>query len=179
MGTPCYVGTTDPTQPGIVRARYVHFDGYPSSLIPQLRGIWAHAARRDTSLLIDAVLAHDWDHLGPDTTTSTPSMPDQHPVAGVGMTLDDSDPEPATVFPLSRAGDLTASWIYLINPADNTVIVHSGDGEPVGVHPLDWPHHQKNETASPHCGQPPAHATATARRARHTHPPTAETKRPA
>ncbi|SCL17764.1 hypothetical protein [Micromonospora inyonensis] len=136
MGTPCYVGATDPDQPTIVRARYVHFDGYPASLIPQLRGIWANTTRRDTTALIDAVLAHDWEYLGPDVIEGTHSFPDQHPVAGVGMTLDDSDPEPATVFPLSRAIDLAASWIYVINPADNTVMVHSGDGEPVGAHPL-------------------------------------------
>lgn len=137
MGTPCYVGATDPAQPTIVRARYVQFDGYPSSLIPQLCGIWARTTRRETSGLIDAVLAHDWEYLGPDVTLSTRSWSGQHPVAGVGMTLDDSQPEPVTVFPLSHASDLVASWIYVINPADDTVTVHSGNGDPLGVHPLD------------------------------------------
>ncbi|WP_018588554.1 hypothetical protein [Salinispora arenicola] len=136
MGTPCYVGAADPAQPTIVRARYVHFDGYPSSLIPQLRGIWATTSRRDTNALIDAVLAHDWDYLGPDLIPDPQPFAGQHHVAGVGMTLDDTAPEPLTVFPLSRAVDLVASWIYVINPADDTVTVHSGDGEPVGVHSL-------------------------------------------
>ncbi|QOC89706.1 hypothetical protein [Micromonospora craniellae] len=135
MGTPCYVGAADPARPTIVRARYVHFDGYPSSLFPQLRGIWATTTRRDTSALIDAVLAHDWDYLGPDVTADTrPVFSGQRPIAGVGMTLDDTTPEPLTVFPLTRAVDLVASWIYVINPADDTVTVHNGDGEPVGVH---------------------------------------------
>jgi hypothetical protein len=137
VGTPCYVGATDPDQPTIVRARYVHFDGNPSSLISQLRGIWAQTTRRDTSALIDAVLAHDWDYLRPDPIPGTRPFPGQHLVVGVGLTLDDTEPEPITVFPLSRAIDLVASWIYVINPADDTVTVHSGDGEPVGVHPLN------------------------------------------
>ncbi|SCL26082.1 hypothetical protein GA0070616_3235 [Micromonospora nigra] len=136
MGHPCYVGATEPAQPGIVRARYVHVDGHPSSLIPRLRGIWARTARRDTTALIDAVLAHDWAYLGPDVTCGPPSLAGRHPVAGVGMTLDDTSAEPTTVFPLSRAIDLDASWIYLIDPADDTVTVHSDDGEPVGAYPL-------------------------------------------
>ncbi|MBF9134728.1 hypothetical protein I0C86_38230 [Plantactinospora sp. S1510] len=136
MGTPCYVGTADPAQPTIVRVRYVLFDGYPSSLIPQLRAIWASTARRDTSALIDAVLAHDWEYLGPDLASGIQPFPNQHRVAGVGTTLDDTSAEPVTVFPLSCASDLVASWIYLINAADDTVAVYSGDGEPVGVHSL-------------------------------------------
>ncbi|WP_433688011.1 hypothetical protein ACQP0I_04130 [Micromonospora carbonacea] len=138
MGTPCYVGVSDPAGPAIVRARYVH-DGCPSSLIPQLRGIWATTTRRDTNTLIEAVLAHDWAYLRSDTTPNTRSLPGQHPISGVGMTLDATDPEPATVFPLHRAVDLGASWIYLINPADSTIAVHSGDGEPLGTHRLDDP----------------------------------------
>lgn len=137
MGTPCYVGAADPAQPSIVRARYVHADGYPSSLVPQLRGIWASTAHRDTTALINAVLAHDWDHLEADVTPGRASMPGRHPVAGVGVTLDNTSQEPATVFPLHRASDLAASWIYLINPADDTVTVHSDDGDPVGAYPLD------------------------------------------
>ncbi|MEV0005654.1 hypothetical protein AB0H28_25685 [Micromonospora sp. NPDC050980] len=138
MDTSCYVSVTDPVQPSIVRARYVHFDGYPLALIPQLRGIWAKTARRDTHALIDAVLAHDWFYLGFDITRNTRSFPNQHPVRGVGVTLDDA-PEPVTVFPLSRAVDLGASWIYVISPTDDTVSVHTGDGDPVGVHPLGSP----------------------------------------
>ncbi|WJK33148.1 hypothetical protein [Solwaraspora sp. WMMA2065] len=136
MGTPCYVGAADPARPAVVRARYVHVNGNPSSVIPHLRRIWATTTRRDTHALIDAVLAHDWDHLGPDPTPDPRPTPGQHHVRGVGMTLDDTDPEPLTVFPLSLAVDLVATWIYVINPADDTVTVHSGDGEPVGVHHL-------------------------------------------
>lgn len=149
MGNRCYVGTTEPARPAIVRARYVHFGGYPSALIPQLRGVWACHTRRDTSALIDAILAHDWFYLGSHVIPGTPSFPGQHPVAGVGVTLDDTFLEPATVFPLSRAIDLGVSWIYLINPADDTVTVHSGDGDRVGVHPLGYPLGQENVPAMP------------------------------
>ncbi|WP_243715105.1 hypothetical protein [Micromonospora sp. KC207] len=138
MGTPCYVGVNAPAGPAIVRARYIH-DGCPSSLIPQLRGIWAATTRRDTNALIEAVLAYDWAYLRSDITPDTQSLPGQNSVAGIGMTLGDTDPEPATVFPLHRAVDLGASWIYLINPADSTVTVYGGDGDPVGIHRLHDP----------------------------------------
>ncbi|MGW3890480.1 hypothetical protein ACWD69_17470 [Micromonospora chokoriensis] len=136
MGAICYVSAIDPAQPSIVHARYVHFDGYPLPLIAHLRRIWATTARRDTQALIDAVLAHDWYYLRSDVTPDTRSLPHQHPVVGVGVTFDDTESEPAAVFPLSRAVDLDASWIYVINPADDTVIVHTGDGDPVGVQSL-------------------------------------------
>ncbi|MFI2663426.1 hypothetical protein [Micromonospora carbonacea] len=142
MGTPCYVGVSDLAGPAIVRARYVH-DGHPTMLIPQLRGIWATTTRRDTNALIEVVLAHDWAYLRSDITPDTHLLPGQHPVAGVGMTLGDTDPEPAAVFPLHRAADLGTSWIHLINPADSTVTVHSGDGEPVGIHRLGDPAKQQ------------------------------------
>ncbi|MFI7437859.1 hypothetical protein [Micromonospora haikouensis] len=138
MGASCYVGVSAPAGPAIVRARYVH-DGCPSSLIPQLRGIWATATRCDTNALIEAVLAHDWAYLRSDITPDTQSLPGQHPIPGVGMTVDATDPEPATVFPLHRAVDLGASWIYLINPTDSTITAHSGDGEPLGIHRLNDP----------------------------------------
>ncbi|WP_433458408.1 hypothetical protein [Micromonospora sp. CA-248212] len=136
MATICYVSAIGPAQPGIVHARYVHFDGCPLALIAHLRGIWATTARRDTQALIDAVLAHDWYYLGSDVTPDTRSLPHQHPVGGVGVTFDDTEPEPLTVVPLSRALDLDASWIYVISPADDTVAVHTGDGDPAGVHRL-------------------------------------------
>ncbi|MGC4815090.1 hypothetical protein ACLQ29_31635 [Micromonospora sp. DT228] len=154
MDTICYVSATDPVRPSIVRARYVHFDGYPLALIPQLRGIWTKTARRDTHALIDAVLAHDWYYLGSDVTPDTRSFPNQHPVRGVGVTLDDAEPEPVTVFPLSRAVDLDASWIYVINPTDHTITAHTGDGDPAGVHPLGSPATRRTtalpDRASPH-----------------------------
>ncbi|MEU4555730.1 hypothetical protein [Micromonospora violae] len=169
MGSTCYVCATDPVRPSIVRARYVRFGGYPAALIAQLRGIWATTARRDTHALIDAVLAHDWFYLGFDVTPDTRSVPNQHPVRGVGVTLDDADPEPVTVFPLSRAVDLDASWIYVINPADHTVTAHTGDGDPVGVHPLGSP-------ASPRRAVLPDRACPLV--PRHTTPSRAPTARP-
>ncbi|BCJ65663.1 hypothetical protein [Polymorphospora rubra] len=143
MGTPCYVGTASPHQPHLIHARYVHFDGYPSSLLARLRGIWAGVARRDTNALTGAVLAHDWEYLDPAVTATTPcgpgGIPTQRPVAGVGMTLGTGEPggfEPVTVFPLSLATDLGAAWIYVIDPASGTVAVYTGDGEPAAIHPL-------------------------------------------
>ncbi|MGI5214828.1 hypothetical protein [Plantactinospora sp. CA-290183] len=140
MGTPCYVGFTDPDRPETVHARFVQFDGNPGSLIPQLRGIWTTTASRDTKALIDAVLAHDWEYLAPDISPSCVPGPagfsGQRPIAGVGMTLGDVGPQSLTLFTLDRTIDLGASWIYLINAADNNVAVHSGSGELVGVHSL-------------------------------------------
>ncbi|MEV6377653.1 hypothetical protein [Micromonospora musae] len=169
MDTSCYVSANDPTQPSVLRARYVHFDAYPLALIPRLRGIWAKIARHDTHALIDAILADDWFYLESDVTPDTRSFPNQHPVRGVGVTFDDAEPEPVTVFPLSRAVDLGASWIYVINPTDHTVTAHTGDGDPVGVHPLGPPA-PRRATVLPDRAYPLVH--------RHATPPRAPTVRP-
>jgi hypothetical protein len=156
MSTHCYVGTIDTNH--LVRARYVHSDGSPCYIVPTLGQIWYRHAQQDTTVLIDAVLAHDWDWFDPDTTADTvPVFDGARPVPGVGMTLaavrPDGTPaesEPVSVFPLTQAGHFDASWIYLIDPATATVTVHTADGEPVAQHNLaDYGH-----TRDPHPGIP-------------------------
>jgi hypothetical protein len=144
VSTSCYVGAADPHNPHLVRARYVHSDGHPHRMIETLHHIWATTAHLSTTTLIEVILAHDWDYLDACTDAGTTSgLSGQYPVVGVGMTLAATtpggslaDPEPVSVFPLSRAGELDAAWIYLLDPATDTATVHTDDGEPVGVHPL-------------------------------------------
>jgi hypothetical protein len=139
----CYVGVADPHNPHLVHTRYVHSDGHPHRLIETLCQIWATTAHRSTTTLIEAIVAHDWAYLDASTDAAAFGFAGQYPVPGIGMTLAATnpggslaDPEPVNVFPLSRAGELDAEWIYLLDPATDTVTVHTDDGEPVGVHPL-------------------------------------------
>jgi hypothetical protein len=67
-----------------------------------------------------------------------------------------------------------ASWIYLIDPADDTVTAHSDD-DPAGVHQLGRPPDQNDEPAAPgpaprpvpRQARPGRATTARARRTRH------------
>ncbi|MBG0568232.1 hypothetical protein I4J89_43085 [Actinoplanes sp. NEAU-A11] len=146
MSTHNYVGIHDPDQPGQVRLRYVHSDGYPHYMIPTLRKIWAGAAAGDTPRLATLLLAHDWDYLDPETTddsTSTPPLAGEQLIPGVGMTLAATGgdgqvlpPEPVTVVALTATGDLDAHWIYLIDPGTDTLTVHTSGGDAVGTEPL-------------------------------------------
>jgi hypothetical protein len=144
VSTHSYLGTRDTDRPHLVRARYLHSDGHPSLTLPALRTLWERAAGRDTTRLITALLAHDWDYLDPTITdTAASAFAGQHPIAGIGMTLAVTGPggtvlpaEPVTVFPLTAAGALDAEWIYLLDPVRDTVAVHPADAEPVAVVPL-------------------------------------------
>ncbi|KUL31425.1 hypothetical protein ADL15_22070 [Actinoplanes awajinensis subsp. mycoplanecinus] len=145
MSTHSYVGVRDPDQPGQVRIRYVHSDGYPAGLIPAVRQIWATAARRDTRRLITLLLEHDWYYLNGETTaTGRPPFAGEQPIPGVGMTLAATDfttgqvvpPAPVTVVALTAIGGLDAQWFYLLDPAVNTIGVHIIDGTLAGIRPL-------------------------------------------
>ncbi len=144
MSTHSYIGTRDTVSPHVVRARYVHSDGHPAVMIPTVRALWARAAGRDTTRLIAALLADDWDYLDPATTDTTRSpFAGQHPIAGIGMTLAATSadgtvlpPEQQTVFPLTAAGALDAEWIYLLDHISDTVAVHTADAEPITILPL-------------------------------------------
>ncbi|MFI7523800.1 hypothetical protein [Micromonospora globbae] len=138
VNTHCYIGATRPENPHLVHARFV-LDGYPAVVLPALAAIWAGHTHHDTTALIAAILAHDWEYLDPDITATTLSpFAGQRPVPGVGMTLasEVNPPEQVTAFPLCHAGHLDAEWIYLIE-ANGTVAVHSGDGIHVATCPLD------------------------------------------
>jgi hypothetical protein len=143
MSTHCLVGVIDTTD-GMVHARYVHSDGHPSVIVPTLGQIWSHHAGNDTTVLVTAILAFDWDWLGADVTADTiPTFDRAAAVAGVGMTLAVSnpdgtpaDPRPIRVFPLSQPGRLGVSWIYLIDVAAATVAVHTATGDYVARYHL-------------------------------------------
>lgn len=138
MNTHCYIGASRPENPHLVHARFVLVDGHPAVVLPALAAIWAGHTHRDTQALAAAILAHDWEYLGPDIAATTRSaFAGQCPVPGVGMTLasEVDAPETVTVFPLCHAGHLDAEWIYLIGP-NGTVAVHTGDGAHVATCPL-------------------------------------------
>ncbi|MDG4803651.1 hypothetical protein [Micromonospora sp. WMMD980] len=144
MSTTCCIGAIHPDNPTLVHARIVHYDGYPSNILPTLAAIWATHAHHDTAALITTILANDWEHLDEDTTAATSShFAGQQPVPGVGVTLASTSdgvtvdpPEPVTVFPLCHAAHLDVEWIYLIDAVTDTIIVHTGDGTPTAVYPL-------------------------------------------
>jgi hypothetical protein len=52
---------------------------------------------------------------------------------GNGEVLDE---EPLRVFPLEQSDRLGVAWIYLIDEDTATLTVHTGDGQPVGLHSL-------------------------------------------
>ncbi|MGN9807123.1 hypothetical protein [Micromonospora sp. L32] len=156
MNTPCFVGTTDPAKPHLVHARFVLLDGHPGVVVPALAAIWAAHAHCDTRALIGAVLARDWEYLDPATTATTVCGLGQQSVPGVGIPLTGcvvDAPEPVTVFPLCRAGHLDAQWIYLVDPATDTVAVHTDDGHHLARYRL-------RDCVSPSAGPDPARSPA-------------------
>ena len=144
MPVHAFVGVADAVNRYLVHARYVHRDAAPQLMVPALRGIWAGAARRDTSALIGTLLACDWYLLDPATTVGEDTPVDcarRRP--GIGLTsavLTGTHPaagsDPEWMFPLSRAGDFDGDWTYLLHPDLHIVSVHTGDGEPRGAYPL-------------------------------------------
>ncbi|WP_019901948.1 hypothetical protein [Salinispora arenicola] len=143
MSTPCYLGATSPDSPHLVHARYVHFDGHPAVVLPTLAAIWARHAQHDAAALISAVLAHDWDHLDPDTIATTASaFAGPQAVPGVGTTVASTTdgvvdaPEPVTVFPLCHAGHLDVEWVYLIETDAARIGVHTSDGTRIATYHL-------------------------------------------
>ncbi|MEV0133686.1 hypothetical protein AB0H83_35140 [Dactylosporangium sp. NPDC050688] len=137
----CLIGVTDPRYPHIVRARTVGSGGHPHAMLPTLRRIWA-ANSHDSRALVTRLLAHDWHYLDPTTGTRT-SVTDHRRIAGIGLADSpdarhnaDTEPEPACVVPLTAVGELDTAWLYLLDPAEDTVTVHTGDGDPISRHPL-------------------------------------------
>lgn len=137
MGTRCHIAVTG-AEAGIVRARYVHSDGNPGYILATLRAIWADTFARDTAAFAEAVLATDWSWLGADATAATEAgFAGEHPVPGVGLAMTfDGDTGPA-VLDLASIGRLGTDWVYIVDPATNTVAVHTGAGDHVTDHHLD------------------------------------------
>jgi hypothetical protein len=145
MTTRCYIGVRDPEQPRTVHLRYIHSDGDSAWTVRAFRQIWATTAQRNTGRLIALLLAYDWYDLNADTTTAGKPIPDGQPVPGVGRRLTFIgintgtvlSPDPAAlVVALEATGDLDAQWIYLIDPTNDTIAIHTTGGALVGNEPL-------------------------------------------
>jgi hypothetical protein len=159
----CLIGVHHPHRPGLLQARSVDAGGHPRVMLPILRRLWT-AAGRDSTRLAARLLAHDWRYLDPAIppiapTPATaadpaaaggahangPSLPGvtgRQVIAGVGITHTATGPdvaidsEPATVVPLAHLGLLDAAWLYLLDPAGDSVAIHTGDGGLVSHHRL-------------------------------------------
>ena len=127
-----YIGILD--HRNLVTARYLRAEAHPTTLVDQVRRIWATGAHRDTNTLVTQILAHDWDHLDA-AATIPPDRHGRHLVPGIGIAFTDGDPQPCA-FPLAHAGFLDADFVYVIDPQTHTVTVHTDDGQPAGTHPL-------------------------------------------
>lgn len=159
----CLIGVRDPRRPGLLQARSVDTGGHPQVMLPVLRRLWS-AAGRDSIRLAALLLACDWRYLDPAIPTITPMSPtadtalparDEHAdnstlpgvagrriIAGLGISRTATGPdivndgERATVVPLAHLGLLDAAWLYLLEPADDSVAIHTGEGGLVSRHLL-------------------------------------------
>lgn len=158
----CLIGVRHPHQPGVVRARSVDAGGHPRVMLPVLRRLWT-VAGHDSTRLAARLLTHDWCYLDPaipDTAVlpapvadpadvpvrdhgngrSLPGITGRRVIAGVGITHPATGPdattdsEPVVVVPLAHLGLLDTAWLYLIDPASDSVTVHTGDGGLVSHH---------------------------------------------
>ncbi|MET7398040.1 hypothetical protein ABZS66_31570 [Dactylosporangium sp. NPDC005572] len=139
----CLIGVTDHRYPHLVHARTVERGGHPHVMLPTLRRIWA-ANGHDSALLAALLLANDWSYLDPGTATTHGNVAARRLIAGIGLVHAasgqdgaDVEPEPVAVVPLTTVGELDAAWLYLLDPAEDTVTVHTGDGHPIGRHRLE------------------------------------------
>src|SRR5205823_6115301 len=114
MSTRSYVGVLDPDG-RTYRARYVHFDGDPETMPFMLAAVWWHTFDRDGVATGQALLAHDWEGIGPDITDQTePTFPGYRPVPGVEIAFphDDEQPEPVTGTLVEAAPTTPMQWMY-------------------------------------------------------------------
>ena len=142
MSTRCLVGAVDPDVPTTARLRYVHADGHPAYILPTLYLVWSQTCHRDTTELVEALLAHQWSYLGADVSCETAAtFAGEQPVPGVGMASEFDADSTVDRLPLHGAADRDARWVYLINPATTTVAVYDGDDltAPVAVHRIATP----------------------------------------
>ncbi|MEV6931374.1 hypothetical protein AB0M46_43720 [Dactylosporangium sp. NPDC051485] len=127
MGTRGYVGCPDTTDPTIVHLRYVHSDAIPEYLVPALTEIQEQTFHGDTAATATALLRCTWAYLGTDVSTDTTFLAGDTPIAGVGMAIEATPTDPPTAVPVARLGELWEPWVYLIDPATNTLTVLSTD----------------------------------------------------
>ncbi|GAB3852344.1 hypothetical protein ACFPIJ_42160 [Dactylosporangium cerinum] len=159
----CLIGVRDPYRPDLLRARGVDAGGHPRVMLPVLRRLFT-AAGRDSTRLATRLLAYDWLYLDPavptaattSRTAADASTRGRHDtggplqrgtgrrvIAGVGITHAATGPDgvadgdPVTVVPLAHLGLLDTAWLYLLDPAGDSVTVHTGDGGLLSRHLLD------------------------------------------
>jgi hypothetical protein len=131
MSTRSYVGVLDPDGRSY-RARYVHFDGAPDTMPYLIAAGWWHTFGQDDAATVAALLAHDWEQVGPDLTAQTPpSMPGYQPVPGVGMAMppDNTQLRPVTGLLSDPMPDGPLQWMYLIDSSrPGTLLICANTG---------------------------------------------------
>lgn len=129
MSTRCLVGAFTADDPATANVRYVHSDGYPDYILPTLNQIWSTTFARDTTALVEALLAHQWSYLGADVTADTAvDFDGEKPVPGVGMASEFDADSSIVRTPLLAGVDVDeVDWMFLIDPARQTVAVYGPD----------------------------------------------------
>jgi hypothetical protein len=127
--TPSYVGVLD-ADGRTYHARYVHFDGGPETMPYMLAAVSWHTFGRDGAATGLALLAHDWEQIGPDVTdATTPALAGYRPVSSVGIAFppQHSAPQPVTDSLAPAPG--SAGWMYLIDLArPDTLLTFANTG---------------------------------------------------
>jgi hypothetical protein len=114
------------------QARFVLFDGDPDSMPYLIAAVWWHTFGCDSTGAVAALLARDWEQVGPDFTADTrPSMPGYQPVPGVGMAMPatDTQPDPITGRLTDPAPDSGIQWMDLVDrttPGRLLICTHTG-----------------------------------------------------
>ncbi|GLI00661.1 hypothetical protein [Phytohabitans aurantiacus] len=129
------VGVINPATQ-VVLARPIAQQTYAAHLHDVLRQLWRHVFAGNTGKMAAALIATDWQYLHPGIQpTAHAAMTDGDVIAGVGVAASDSVPQPANVC-LTEVGDLGAEWLCLIDPAGDTVTIHTTGGQSRVVYPL-------------------------------------------
>ena len=117
MSTRSYVGVLQ-ADGRTYRVRYAHFDGAPGTMPYLIAAVWWHTFGGDDAATVAALLAHDWQQIGPDITADTPpSMPDYRAIPGVGMAMPAADtaPQPLTGQLPDVMPRTPIRWMHLID----------------------------------------------------------------
>ena len=131
MSTRSLVGVLHPDG-DTYQIRYAHFDGGPDTMPYLIAAVWWRTFHRDTTATAQALLAHDWEQVGPDFRADTPpSMPGYQPIPGVGMAMPAADtaPQPFTGRLTDPVPDSPIQWMYLLDtdhPGRLLTCTHTG-----------------------------------------------------
>lgn len=120
----------------VVMARPIAQHADPDHVVATLQRMWRDTFSGNTSAMLTAMLAIDWQYLNAGTAAGhRPAAAAKHAVAGIGMAATGHRRQPVN-FCLTEAADLAVDWIYLIDPVTDTVAVHTGDGRPNALRQL-------------------------------------------